>query len=63
MISGPVGAPRLKVRAIGDTHALMKSVSVEDAMVQGNWSSPAIVDSFYRASRQTANNFTTAVFP
>ncbi|KAI1298312.1 hypothetical protein EDD11_006811, partial [Mortierella claussenii] len=60
MIPRPPGAPRLKARAIGATRALMKGVSVEDVMVQGNWSSPAIVDSFYRMSRQTANNFTTA---
>lgn len=62
MIPRPPGAPRLKARAIGATRALMKGVSVEDVMIQGNWSSPAIVDSFYRMSRQTANNFTTAVF-
>ncbi len=58
----PRPAPRLKARATGDTSALMKGICVEDVMIQGNWSSPAIVDSFYRMSCQTANNFTTADF-
>ncbi|KAF9368956.1 hypothetical protein CPB97_004050 [Podila verticillata] len=62
MIPRPPGAPRLKAWAIGATHALMKGMSVEDIMIQGNWSSLVIVDSFYRMSCQTANNFTTTVF-
>ncbi|KAI1300700.1 hypothetical protein EDD11_006032 [Mortierella claussenii] len=48
MIPRPPGASRLNARAKGATHALLKGVSVEDIMVQVNWSSPVIVDSFYR---------------
>ncbi|KAI8594915.1 hypothetical protein EDD21DRAFT_392570 [Dissophora ornata] len=57
----PADARPLKARAVGATLALMKGVGVEDIMIQGNWSTPAIVDAFYRLSRMTATNFTTTV--
>ncbi|KAF9991660.1 hypothetical protein BGZ80_008981, partial [Entomortierella chlamydospora] len=51
---------KLKARAIGATMALRNGVSVDDVMVQGNWSSTDIVNEFYRLSRSTALNFTTS---
>ncbi|KAG0043787.1 hypothetical protein BGZ89_006311 [Linnemannia elongata] len=50
-----------KARAVGATQALLKGVPVDDVMVYGNWSSPMIVDSFYRLSRSLASNFTKVV--
>ncbi|KAF9931422.1 hypothetical protein FBU30_010259 [Linnemannia zychae] len=53
--------PPFKARAIDATQALMKGVPVDDVAVHGNWSSPMIVDSFYRLSRSLASNFTQTV--
>ncbi|KAI8598982.1 hypothetical protein EDD21DRAFT_308652 [Dissophora ornata] len=57
----PADARPLKARAVGATLALMKGVGVDDFMIQGNWSTPAIVNTFHRLSRMTATNFTTTV--
>ncbi|KAF9080190.1 hypothetical protein BGX27_005672 [Mortierella sp. AM989] len=56
------GTPKYKARAVGATMALKKGVTVDDVTFQGNWSSPAIVNQFYRISRSVKNNFTTAIF-
>lgn len=51
----------LKCRAVSATMAIVSKVPINDVMIHGNWSSTAIVDKFYRLSRSTANNFSTAV--
>ncbi|KAF9906564.1 hypothetical protein EC991_000506 [Linnemannia zychae] len=56
------GQPRYKARAVGATTALQKGIPMDDVTTHGNWSSPAIVEAFYRISRFLSNNFTTAIF-
>ena len=56
------GQPRYKARAIGATLALERGIPLDDVTTHGNWSSPAIVEEFYRISRSLSNNFTTAIF-
>ncbi|KAF9119468.1 hypothetical protein BGW39_000280 [Mortierella sp. 14UC] len=51
-----------KARAVGTTAALERGVPLDDVTTHGNWSSPAIVEAFYRISRSLATNFTTAIF-
>jgi len=51
-----------KARAVGATAALEKGISLDDVVTHGNWSSPAIVEAFYRISRSLASNFTAAIF-
>ena len=53
--------PPYKARAVGTTAALEKGIPLDDVVTHGNWSSPAIVEAFYRISRSLANNFTTAI--
>lgn len=53
--------PAYKARAVGTTAALEKGIPLDDIVTHGNWSSPAIVEAFYRISRSLANNFTTAI--
>jgi hypothetical protein len=53
--------PPYKARAVGTTAALKKGIPVDDVVTHGNWSSPAIVEAFYRISRSLASNFTTAI--
>jgi len=52
-----------KARAVGTTAALERGIPLDDVVTHGNWSSPAIVEAFYRISRSLATNFTTAIFP
>jgi hypothetical protein len=40
---------------------LKKGIPIEDVMTDGNWSSPATVEAFYKLSRSLENNFTTAI--
>ncbi|KAG0041146.1 hypothetical protein BGZ83_002294, partial [Gryganskiella cystojenkinii] len=49
----PEDTPPLKVRALGATLAALANISMDDIKVQGNWSSTAIVDQFYRLNRST----------
>lgn len=51
----------LKARAVGATAALGKGIPVDDVVTQGNWSSPAIVEAFYRISRNLSNNFSSTI--
>ncbi|KAG0326078.1 hypothetical protein BG004_003040 [Podila humilis] len=51
-----------KARAVGTTAALERGIPLDDVVTHGNWSSPAIVEAFYRISRSLATNFTTAIF-
>lgn len=51
----------LKARAVGATAALSRGIPVDDVMTQGNWSSPAIVEEFYRISRNLSNNFSSTI--
>jgi hypothetical protein len=60
LIQTPETGP-LKCRAVSATMAIVNKVPIDDVMIHGNWSSTAIVDKFYRLSRSTANNFSTAV--
>jgi len=54
--------PKYKARAIGAALALQGGIPLDDVTTHGNWSSPAIVEEFYRISRSLATNFTTAIF-
>ncbi|KAG0014467.1 hypothetical protein BGZ81_000435 [Podila clonocystis] len=56
------GQPKLKARAVGATRALLKGIPMDDVTTQGNWSSPVIVEAFYRLSRAVSNDFTTSIF-
>lgn len=53
--------PPYKARAVGTTAALVKGIPLDDIVTHGNWSSPAIVEAFYRISRSLTTNFTTAI--
>ncbi|KAH7031998.1 hypothetical protein BKA57DRAFT_397892 [Linnemannia elongata] len=53
--------PSYKARAVGTTAALKRGIPIDDVVTHGNWSSPAIVEAFYRISRALASNFTTAI--
>ncbi|OAQ22671.1 hypothetical protein K457DRAFT_25820 [Linnemannia elongata AG-77] len=53
--------PSYKARSVGTTAALKRGIPVDDVVTHGNWSSPAIVEAFYRISRALASNFTTAI--
>ncbi|GJJ71481.1 hypothetical protein EMPS_03831 [Entomortierella parvispora] len=57
------GQPRPKVRALGATNALKKGVPLEEVTVQGNWSSPTMVENYYRISRTLVSNFTNTLLP
>ncbi|KAF9427208.1 hypothetical protein BGZ76_002427 [Entomortierella beljakovae] len=61
LIPGWDNSRKFKARAVGATLALKKGISVDDVMIQGNWSSTDIVNEFYRLSRSTAQNFTNVV--
>lgn len=53
-VKRPDNVPLPKARAPGATLAAQGSVSVEDIVVQGNWSSKDISEQFYRISTSTA---------
>ncbi|KAG0271593.1 hypothetical protein BGZ97_011205, partial [Linnemannia gamsii] len=55
------GQPKYKARAVGATAALKQGVPVDDVATHGNWSSPAIVEQFYRLSKTFKNDFTLAI--
>jgi len=55
------GQPKYKARAVGATMALKQGIPVDDVTTHGNWSSPVIVEQFYRLSRTLKNNFTTTI--
>ncbi|KAF9196682.1 hypothetical protein BGZ59_005822, partial [Podila verticillata] len=57
------GQARLKVCALSASNALRKGVSIDDVTMQGNWSSSAIMESYYRISRSLASNFSTTLLP
>ncbi|KAF9311463.1 hypothetical protein BG006_004564, partial [Podila minutissima] len=46
-----ISQPKFKARAVGASASLLKGIPVNDVTTQGNWSSPAIVEEFYRLSR------------
>ncbi|KAF9382751.1 hypothetical protein CPB97_006980 [Podila verticillata] len=56
------GEPRYKARAVSTTLALEKGIPLDDVTTHGNWSSPAIVEEFYRISWSLSNNLTMAIF-
>jgi len=55
------GQARLKLRAAGASLALRRGVPVDDVTTLGNWSSPAIVEGYYRATRSLASDFTRTI--
>lgn len=56
-----IGQPKFKARAVGASAALLKGIPVDDVTTQGNWSSPTIVEGFYRLSRAVHNDFTATI--
>ncbi|OAQ22091.1 hypothetical protein K457DRAFT_57309, partial [Linnemannia elongata AG-77] len=48
-----------KARAVGTTVALERGIPLDNVVTHGNWSSPAIVEVFYRITRSLATNFNT----
>lgn len=52
-----------RAHAIGASAMFKNGVPKDDIVVQANWSSSVIFDSFYRLSGTTATNFTTTVLP
>ncbi|KAG2222340.1 hypothetical protein INT45_009813 [Circinella minor] len=59
-VGRPPGAPIPKARALGATLAAQSGVSVENLVVQENWSSRKMFEQFYRISVQTQENFTAS---
>ncbi|KAG2209026.1 hypothetical protein INT45_008135 [Circinella minor] len=59
-VGRPPGAPLPKARALGATLAAQAGVSVENLVVQGNWSSRKMFEQFYRISIRTKENFTSS---
>ncbi|KAI9246759.1 hypothetical protein BY458DRAFT_446618, partial [Sporodiniella umbellata] len=57
-ISIPVGFHETKKRALGPTLAAQSGISVDDIVVQGNWSSKDLFEQFYRISVATSTDFT-----
>ncbi|KAI9247337.1 hypothetical protein BY458DRAFT_527195, partial [Sporodiniella umbellata] len=52
------GTPIPKARALGATLAAQSGISVDDIVVQGNWSSKDLFEQFYRISITTSTDFT-----
>jgi hypothetical protein len=61
LIERPASSARPRARAIGASAAFKNGAPKDDIVVQANWSSSVMFDSFYRLSGTTATNFTTAV--
>ncbi|KAG0344294.1 hypothetical protein BGZ54_005901, partial [Gamsiella multidivaricata] len=59
----PASSSRPRARAIGASAAFTNGAPKDDILVQVNWSSSVMFDSFYRLSGTTSTNFTTAVLP
>ncbi|EIE83989.1 hypothetical protein RO3G_08694 [Rhizopus delemar RA 99-880] len=57
-VSRPPGAPIPKVLALGSTLATQSGITVDDIIVQGNWSSKELFEQFYRISVTTSSDFT-----
>ena len=55
------GQPRPKLRAAGAALAIKKGIPVEEVTTHGNWSSPRIVEDYYRITRHQAHNFTDTI--
>jgi hypothetical protein len=55
------GQSKYKVQAVGATMALRSGIPVDEVTTHGNWSSPVIVEQFYRLSRTMKNDFTAAI--
>ncbi|KAI9255539.1 hypothetical protein BY458DRAFT_442220 [Sporodiniella umbellata] len=50
--------PLPKARALGATLAAQSGISVDDIVVQGNWSSKNLFEQFYRIFVTTSTDFT-----
>ncbi|KAG0306910.1 hypothetical protein BGZ99_001636, partial [Dissophora globulifera] len=61
LLERPPSASRPRARAIGASAAFKNGAPVDDIVVQANWSSSVMFDSFYRLSGTTATNFSNAV--
>lgn len=61
LVNVPPGHRLPKARAAGSTHAAKNGVSVDDNVIQGNWSSRRRFDNFFRLSSKTRSIFTDAV--
>ncbi|KAG2221097.1 hypothetical protein INT45_008618 [Circinella minor] len=59
-VGRPPGAPIPKARALGAILAAQSGVSVENLVVQRNWSSRKMFEQFYRISVQTQETFTSS---
>lgn len=63
LLERPASSTRPRARAIGASAAYKNGAPKDDIVVQANWSSSVMFDSFYRLSGTTATNFSTAVLP
>lgn len=61
LLERPPSSSRPRARAIGASVAFKNGAPVDDIVVQANWSSSIMFDSFYRLSGTTATNFSSAV--
>ncbi|KAI1284285.1 hypothetical protein EDD11_001142, partial [Mortierella claussenii] len=59
LIARPASSSRPRARAIAASAALKNGAPKDDIVVQANWSSSVMFDSFYRLSGTTSTNFTT----
>jgi hypothetical protein len=60
-VTRPAGTPPPKARTLGSTLAAQAGISVDDIVVQGNWSSKDLFEQFYRISVTTATDFTKVI--
>lgn len=61
LLERPASSSRPRARAIGASAAFKNGAPKDDILVQANWSSSVMFDSFYRLSGTTSTNFTTTV--
>ena len=63
LLERPASSSRPRARAIAASAAFKNDAPKDDILVQANWSSSVMFDSFYRLSGTTSTNFTTTVLP
>ncbi|KAI9006644.1 hypothetical protein CLU79DRAFT_779815 [Phycomyces nitens] len=60
LIRRPGNSRRPRARALGSTAAARYGIPLDDILTHGSWASSSVFDTFYRLSRETASDFTTA---